>query len=198
MQLWQVTLGLVKLNGKVRRRQSLKAVSPAVAFNASFLSPSSHGHLWFDGAVQSNISHDSDTGSTTDPVYSTTFDYDDQGRLNGATIGDYLYRDVSFTNDENGQIIRRDEGTATGNTGSPHEVWYRFNGRQLGYTGNNGTSDVSTDTSIAERTAESSATQGIFRNNATAGTSYADFIQSYDPLNSYNQGSGSGSYTELR
>ena len=36
---------------------------------------------------------------------------------------------------------------------------------------------------------------GTFRNSSTYGSSYADFAQSYDPLNSYAQGAGSGSYT---
>lgn len=36
---------------------------------------------------------------------------------------------------------------------------------------------------------------GTFRNGSTYGISYADFAQSYGPLNSYAKGSGSGSYT---
>jgi LysM repeat protein len=108
---------------------------------------------------------------------------------------------VGFTNDEVGQIIRRDEtrpGTAPSyQTGSPHEVWYRFAGRQLGYTGNNGSNDMGTSASIQERqiAAPTPGNAGTFRNGSTYGISYADFAQSYDPLNSYAQGSGSGTYT---
>jgi YD repeat-containing protein len=159
-----------------------------------------NGYVWWDGAVQSSITYDGDTGSGSNPVYNTNYYYDGQGRLTSATINDYLTRYVTFTNDELGQIIRRDETrpyyAPSAQTGSPHEVWYRFAGRQLGYTGNNGTSEVSTAASIAERQTQSPtpANTGTFRNGSIYGSSYADFAQSYDPLNSYNQGSGSGSY----
>jgi LysM repeat protein len=160
-----------------------------------------NGYVYWDGAVQSTITHDGDTGTTSNAVYNTSFAYDEQGRLTGATIGDYLYRSVSFVSDELGQIIRRDEtrpySAPAAQSGSPHEVWYRFAGRQLGYTGNNGTSDVTTAASIGERQMASptAGNIGTFRNSSTYGASYGDFAQSYDPLNSYNQGAGSGSYT---
>jgi LysM repeat protein len=159
-----------------------------------------NGYVYWDGAVQSTITHDGDTGTTSNAVYNTSFAYDGQGRLTGATIGDYLYRSVSFVSDELGQIIRRDEtrpySAPAAQSGSPHEVWYRFAGRQLGYTGNNGTSDVTTAASIGERqmVSPTAGNIGTFRNSSTYGASYGDFAQSYDPLNSYNQGAGSGSY----
>ncbi|MFZ5748783.1 MAG: LysM peptidoglycan-binding domain-containing protein, partial [Pseudomonadota bacterium] len=92
-------------------------------------------------------------------------------------------------------MIRRDESDGNGSLGDPHEVWYRFGGRQLGYTGNNGTSDVDYATSIAERQARPVAVPGPFRGGSSYGASYADFAQSWDPINSYQQGSNGGSYT---
>jgi LysM repeat protein len=160
-----------------------------------------NAYAWWDGAVQSQITHDTDTGTNSNPIYYTYFYYDAAGRLNSASVGDYLYRSVTFTNDEVGQIIRRDESrpytAPSAQSGSPHEVWYRYTGRQLGYTGNNGSNDISTSASIAERqiVAPTPGNAGTFRNNSTYGQSYADFAQSYDPLNSYSQGAGSGSYT---
>jgi nucleoid-associated protein YgaU len=47
---------------------------------------------------------------------------------------------VTFRNDMNGQAIRRDEADNSSN-GDPHEVWYRFAGKQIGFTGNNGAPD---------------------------------------------------------
>ncbi|GAA4042763.1 LysM peptidoglycan-binding domain-containing protein [Parerythrobacter jejuensis] len=148
---------------------------------------------WRDGAVQATIKHKPNTSQSTQ--YTTTFYYDGMGRLTRAYVGDYYSQNVTFTNDEYGQIIRRDETTTSNSTGAPHEVWYRYGGRQLGYTGNNGTSDVSTSKSIQERQITPPTTPGVFRNGATIGSSYADFASSYDPLNSYNQGAGGGSYT---
>jgi hypothetical protein len=48
---------------------------------------------------------------------------------------------VTFRNDMNGQAIRRDEADGNGSVGDPHEVWYRFAGKQIGFTGNNGAPD---------------------------------------------------------
>ena len=149
--------------------------------------------LWRDGAVQRTIQHKPNTSQST--TYTTTFYYDGLGRLERAYVGDYYAQNVTFINDENGQIIRRDETSTANSTGAPHEVWYRFGGRQLGYVGNNGTADVTTSKSIQERQATPPTTPGVFRNGATVGSSYADFANSYDPLNSYSQGAGGGSYT---
>ncbi|WP_432199761.1 polymorphic toxin-type HINT domain-containing protein [Erythrobacter sp. W53] len=148
---------------------------------------------WRDGALQATIKHKPNSSQSTQ--YTTSFIYDGMGRLTQANVGDYYSQTVKFTNDELGQIIRRDETSTSNSTGAPHEVWYRFGGRQLGYTGNNGTADVSTATSIQERQTTGPTTPGVFRNGATIGSSYADFAQSYDPLNSYSQGAGGGSYT---
>jgi nucleoid-associated protein YgaU len=66
----------------------------------------------------------------------------------------------------------------------------------MGYVGNNGTTDVDYQASIAQRTAAApTGTQGAFRNGATTGASYSDFDQSYNPINSYEQGANAGVYT---
>jgi hypothetical protein len=49
--------------------------------------------------------------------------------------------------------------------------------------------------SIAQRTAAApTGTPGAFRGGATTGTSYSDFDQSYNPINSYEQGSNGSGY----
>lgn len=156
-------------------------------------------NIWYDGALQAVISYDSDINSGANPVYDTQFEYDGLGILTGVAINDGKSRKVAFTNDELGQIIRRDETRPTNapaaQTGSPHEIWYRYGGRQLGYTGNNGTSELSTGGSIDDRRTAPFATPGTYRNGNTVGSSYADFAQSYDAVNSFSQGSAGGSYT---
>lgn len=154
---------------------------------------------WYDGAVQVQISYDSDTSTSSNQVYHTYFTNDGMGRLVSAYISDGKARNVTFINDELGQIIRRKEdvplNVPSGQAGAPDEVWYRFAGRQMGYTGNNGTSDLSMAASIADRQVVSPSNQGTFRNNQISAPSYADFAQSYDPINSFYQGSAGGSYT---
>lgn len=77
--------------------------------------------------------------------------------------------------------------------GDPHEVWYRFAGKQIGYVGNNGTLDTGYVPSVQTRTA--TVGTGAFRNGAAAGPLYADFDQSLPQINSYFQGGVAGGYT---
>lgn len=155
-----------------------------------------NSYVWRDSAVQSHIAHTPNTSQGT--TYNTTFYLNALGQLTGVYIADGKPRNVSFTLDELGQIIRRDETrpsqAPSGQTGSPHEVWYRFGGRQLGYTGNNGTADVTYDASVQERRIVQPTNPGTYRNGQLAGASYADFAQNYDPINSYFQGAAGGSY----
>ncbi len=89
------------------------------------------------------------------------------------------------------QVIKRDEKDNLAG-GDPHEVWYRFSGRQIGYVGNNGSLDTTYAQSIANRTAAQG--NGAFFNGAAGSTNAADFDLAYDAVNSYAQGSNAGMY----
>jgi hypothetical protein len=102
-------------------------------------------------------------------------------------IDDGRDRTVTIVNDLNGQAIRRDEADLT-SAGDPHEIWYRFGGRQLGYTGNNGTLETDYQTT-AESRAVTQGT-GAFRNGATLGASYGDFALGYAPVTSFSDAGG--------
>ncbi len=147
----------------------------------------SNSYDWYGGAVLSQTSVARAGAATTNSYYN----YDAAGQLKSAYINDGRAREVTFTNDLFGQVLRRDEtGPASG---SPHEVWYRFGGRQMGYVGNNGTLDTDYGQSIAARTAAPGT--GAFRGGSTYAMSHADFDQSVAPITSYAQGGGGGSYT---
>lgn len=122
----------------------------------------------------------------------TTFEYANvggQSQLLKAVIADGRARSVTYTNDLNGQVLKRDEQDNVYTQGDPHEIWYRFGVKQMGYVGNNGTTDLVYGASVAQRGAAiPSGTPGAFRNGATSGASYSDFDQSYNPINSYEQG----------
>ncbi|WP_156420449.1 MULTISPECIES: LysM peptidoglycan-binding domain-containing protein [unclassified Sphingopyxis] len=156
---------------------------------------------WWDGAVQTYITHDSDTGSGSNPIYNTDLQLNGLGQLVAAEVDDGVARDVTYKLDENGQIIRRDETReSTPSQASPHEIFYRFAGKQMGMIGNNGTSDTGYSESVVERSAydepPTSSNAGLFRNGKKTGASfYADFAQSLTPANSNAQGSSGGSYT---
>src|SRR5262245_34724332 len=92
-----------------------------------------------------------------------------------------------------GQVIRRDEKDSQATLDdSPHEVYYRFAGRQLGYAGNNGTYDTDYAASIADRQATQGT--GAFKNGGTTHVSAADFDLAYDAVNSYEHGSNASYY----
>lgn len=97
--------------------------------------------VYWDGAVQSQVRYDSDTGSSSNAIFTSSYKYDAFGRLTSTAVNDGRPRTVSYTNDVNGQVIRRDEADNTSG-GDPHELYYRLAGKQLGAVGNNGTDNV--------------------------------------------------------
>jgi YD repeat-containing protein len=147
---------------------------------------------WRDGAVQRTVSHTPDK-SKPGTVHTTQYGYNGWGHLESANIIDGRSRQVTFTNDMNGQVILRKEADGDTSKGDPFEFWYRFVGKEIGYTGNNGTLETDYNTSIANRVREPD--DGPFRFGLDTGSSYSDFDQSYDAINSYGQGGLGGSYT---
>ncbi|WP_054123028.1 LysM peptidoglycan-binding domain-containing protein, partial [Novosphingobium sp. AAP93] len=156
--------------------------------------------VWWGGAMQSLTNYDS--GSTHN---TSSFNYDQSGHLKSVYVQDGRPRTISFVTDVNGQILIRDEddnrtptnlnGAADPTyTGDPKEIHYYFNGMGVGDISNNGTSDVDYVTSIAQHTATAAANTGAFRGGSVYGTSYADFDQSYDPINGLNYASTSSRY----
>ncbi|MCW4463815.1 LysM peptidoglycan-binding domain-containing protein [Sphingomonas sp. BT-65] len=150
---------------------------------------------WYDGAVQASVTFDGDTGSGSNAPGVTTYYYDTRGLLASVHVADGRTRDVVFTNDVGGQAVRRDEADTNTAQGDPHEIWYRFAGRQMGYTGNNGTREMDYGSSITERMSRPPAYTGPFRDGTATSVAYADFTGSYDAINSYGQASAYGGYT---
>ncbi len=154
---------------------------------------------WWDGAVQSQVSF----AKTDQPTYTTTYSYGASGQLASIYVGDGRPRTITFTTDMLGQVIRRDEADNIAydpvwmKGGDPHEIWYRFNGKQIAFTGNNGTLDVSYAASIASRTkvAVTGTDGGAFRHGLHNGPAITDYDPSIEEINSYAQGSAGGGYT---
>lgn len=182
---------------------ALGAVVSATTVNSltgttTLTASTTNSFVWRDSALQSYVSYDSNINSSSNPVYGTTFYYNPLGQMTSAYIQDGMARTVTFSLDEIGQIIRRDEtkpsNAPAGQAGSPHEIWYRFGEREWGYVGNNGSTDGNMAQSISARQS-SYATPGTFRNGSISASTAIDFTRGIDPLNSYDQGSRAGSYT---
>ncbi len=172
-------------------------------------------YSWYDGAVQAAVYHDSDTGDSNTiasvtssgnfgggtKVFRTTYTPNALGQVAGAAVQDGIPKTNSYVLDAAGQIIRHDESrNAAPGEGAPHEAFYRFGGKQIGVSGNNGTGGAAYTQSVTQRSAatpsQSDTTAGLFRDGTKTGAAaYADFSQSYTAYNVYSQGSAGGSYT---
>ena len=146
---------------------------------------------WRDGAVLDDQSVTQASGAIT----STDYNYDGLGQLISVNVGGARPHVIEFVNDVNGQAIRRDESRYGGDTpsagGDPHDIWYRFGGREMGHIGNNGTRETGYAASIADRVRAQSTTP--FRNGIPLPTS--DFSQNPPPVTSFSQGGAGGGYT---
>jgi nucleoid-associated protein YgaU len=112
--------------------------------------------------------------------------------LTSVAIVDGNPRTVSFYNDAQGQVLHRDEADGYTATGDPHEIWFRFGGRLIGYVGNVGT--AATDYPDSDNIRITGGQKGML-GGGPLGTSYADFDQSIAPVTTFKQGSAEGTYT---
>jgi len=155
---------------------------------------------WYDGAVQKTVTYTPDT-SSSGTYYTTTYTNSGSGLLLSAHIADGRTRDVTVTSDALGQAVRRDEedgiayNTTTFQGGDPHQVWYRFNGKQIGSTGNDSTYDTSYAGSLDDREHVVWGGNGAFRYGMEGGLAYAEFNDRLTQINTYNQGTSGGTYT---
>ncbi len=148
-------------------------------------------YFWYDGTLQTGQVY---YGDTTHPTtYNTsTWEYDDSNALDSVIVADGHPRTVQFYSNAQGEILKRDEN-ASGSSNTPHEMRYTFNGQIVGYTSNNGTSDTDYAADITQHTTATGS--GYYRNGSTSASPYANFDQSYDPLNGDAVDSASSSYT---
>lgn len=149
-----------------------------------------NGFEWWDGAVLSAVAYRPDA-SNTNVQWNTTYSLTAGGLTNSAHIADGRPRTVSFTLNAVGQVLRRDESDNNSSAGDPHQVWYRFNGREMGKVTNDSV-DTAYLASINSR--QTAGGTGPFRNGATIGQGYAVFGEAYQALTSFSQGSSGGSY----
>lgn len=147
---------------------------------------------WWAGAVTNVATFTPDTSHPA-TVNTSTYSYDTLGNLTSVAIVDGRPRTVSFVNTMDGKVLQRDEADNNLNTGDPRELHYYFNGIAVGDVSNNGTSNIDYAASIAEHLVIPGT--GPFRDGSSTSTSYADFDQSYDPINGLNYQSTATRYT---
>jgi YD repeat-containing protein len=161
---------------------------------SSVTSQTTNGYVWWGGAMQGTTTVQPDVTSGT--TNTSTFTYDNQGHLVSVNIQDGQPRTISYVTNAQGEILKRDVAFANGSTTGPHEEHYYLNGQAIGDVTNNGTSNTDYVTSIAAHT----ATQGYgpFADGSDTANPYADFDQSYDPINGFDSADTSSRYTVVQ
>lgn len=141
--------------------------------------------------------HDSST-SSSDPMltYQSQFEFDSFGNMTAGQVFGGKARRVEFVNNAQGQVLQRVEtpGSSQGypNAPRPKEQHFYFDGVRMADVSNNGTSNIDYAASITVH--QTKPGTGYFRNGAATGTPFADFDQSYDPINGLTYDSAPSSY----
>ncbi len=140
----------------------------------------------------SSSTHDSNTGSGSNPLFTSTYSYDGLGRLASVYIADGRPRTVTFTNNPNGQVLSRIESSAAAK--NPADYYYFVDGVQVGELSNNGNHDLSratySETFVTRNwNFNQNMTSQPFRWNTTGGVTRGQFGGSgYDPISPTSQG----------
>ena len=151
-----------------------------------------NSYAWYDGAVQSSMTFDSDINTSSNSIYTSTYNLSPSGVLNSVTIADGRPRTVTFKSDLMGMVIRRDESDNISTQGDPHNVYFRFDGKEIASVGNVAPTDgVSYVDSIAKRQAPPPDPN----NYSFLYTGSPNPNPQRDVINSYSQGSAGGRYT---
>ena len=149
-------------------------------------------YYFFNDQTLSDILYTPNT-SVPGTVHSNSSTFDDWGYVRAVQIADGRPRTVRFMHDENGHVLSREEDEANFHRGNPRQIYYRFDGKQLGEISNDGTANITYDEAVAELGAQPPTNELPFRNGASTGREHADFHQHYDAVNSYKASSSSRS-----
>src|SRR5690606_33974771 len=151
-----------------------------------------------DGAYVYNDQTLSDTLYTPDTsapgtVHTNSSTFDDWGCVRAVQISDGRPRTVRFIHDENGHVLSREEDETAYNRGNPRQIYYRFDGKQLGEISNDGTANITYEEAVTELGAQPPTNELPFRDGASTGREHADFHQHYEAVTSYKASSSSRS-----
>lgn len=152
-----------------------------------------YSYVWWDGAQQSKITYDADTGSSSNALQTSTFAYDVNGHLTYVNVKDGRARNVTFVTDVQGQVLSRTELDNVTTTGDPKDLYYYFGGLRIGEITNNAGWTDTYISAVQNRAQRAGATAGPF---ITGYQSHrADFGQAYEALTPGSVRGAGSSYT---
>jgi YD repeat-containing protein len=166
--------------GAVTHVQTISAVngSPQPVANLT------NSYDWWDDARLSVVTNKPSTTTT----YTSTYSYDENGKVASVVIQDGRARTVNYVTDIYGQVMSRKEYSQA--TYNPETIYYYFNGLRVGDIGNDGPGQVDYATAINQRGGPPQTTP--FKNDQSI--SYADFDQAYDPISPGSEPDAPGGY----
>jgi YD repeat-containing protein len=148
-------------------------------------------YIWYDDARVSSSSYDGDTGSSSNPIFTSTYAYDGIGRLASVDIADGRRRTVSFAYTPEGLVLSRKERSAAST--NPEDQHYFLSGMQVGELTSNGNNDPETidyGQTLVTRNWTNNPTAAPFRWNTSGGVTYGRFgpTAGYDAINPMGDG----------
>jgi hypothetical protein len=150
----------------------------------------SFAHVWYDEARVASSTHDADTDSGSNPVWTSSYHYDGLGRLASVGIADGRPRTVSFASAPGGQVLLRAERSAAAQ--NPLDQRYFVSGVQVGEITSNGNNDperIDYGQSLRVRNWTSNPEAAPFRWNTQTGVPEATFGGAgFDPINPLSGG----------
>ncbi|GLK50146.1 hypothetical protein GCM10017620_31200 [Brevundimonas intermedia] len=183
--------------GVITRARTTSSKDPAPVGGSVTQNPTTqtvYTYVWWDDARQAKISFDSDTGSSSNAIQTSTFAYDVNGRLTYVNIQDGRPRNVTFITDVNGQVLRRTEADNNASLSDPKDVYYYFGGVRVGEVTNNPGWGDGYAWAVSRRTLKPSSTSTPFITGNAAGVA-TDFGQAYESLTPGSVRNGASAYT---
>jgi YD repeat-containing protein len=146
-----------------------------------------NSYVWWNEA---QIAVASNQVSPTE-THTSTYTYDENGKLASVNIQDGRPRTVNYVTDLNGQVMSRTEYSPA--TKNPINLYYYFDGIRIGEVGNNGPSQTDYATAISRRSAAPQT--GPFKTQLGSPMSAADFDQAFTPISPDSEPNTASIYT---
>ncbi len=161
---------------------------------ASAPTSTTYAYSWWDDARQATITYDSDTGSGSNDIHTSTFNLDVNGRVATVVINDDRDRTVTFVTDANGQVLTRTEVDTNLTLDDPKDQYFYFSGRRIGEVTNNGSYVSTYQGAMYDRANSGPASPTPFHNGNYA-VHNIDFDLAYEALTPHSIRSGGTSWT---
>jgi YD repeat-containing protein len=171
-------------------------VSTSVNGGTATLQDTHYDVAWYGNTPVHSVTYYNPTYTVgqTNNEWTLPYQYDWQGNLTSAYVPGTTNQQVHLTYNMENEVVTRDQSMGGSGNNDVHEMHYYFDGTPIGDISNNGaTSDTDYVIEIQQRIAVPGS--GPFWDGSTTSTAFANFDQSYDPLNGLTYQNTASNYT---